>query len=69
MVRWVWDTPGDEREFLPALRDWMAEGKPESAAAAISGSGGAVTLAIAPDAARARALARGASSSSRLARD
>jgi len=69
VVRWVWDTPGDEREFLLALRDWMAEGKPESAAAAISASGGAVTLAIAPDAARARALARGASSSSRLARD
>ena len=69
VVRWVWDTPGDEREFLPALRDWMAEGKPESPAAAISASGGAVTLAIAPDATRARALARGASSSSRLARD
>jgi len=69
VVRWVWDTPGDEREFLPALRDWMAEGKPESSAAAISASGGAVTLAIAPDAAQARALARDASSSPRPARD
>ena len=69
VVRWVWDTPGDEREFLPALRDWVAEGKPESAAAAIAASGGAVTLAIAPDVAQARALARGASSSSRPARD
>ena len=34
VVRWVWDTPGDEREFLPALRDWVAEGKPDASAAA-----------------------------------
>ena len=26
VVRWVWDTPADERAFLPALRDWAAEG-------------------------------------------
>ena len=27
VVRWVWDTPGDEREFLPALRDWVRGGE------------------------------------------
>ena len=69
VVRWVWDTPGDEREFLPALRDWVAEGKPDASAAAVAASGGAVALALAPDAAQARALARGAASSPRLARD
>ena len=69
VVRWIWDTPADEREFLPALRDWVEEGKPESSSAAIAASGGAVTLAIAPGAAQARALARRAASSPRLARD
>ena len=57
VVRWVWDTPRDAREFLPALRAWAAEGKPDSSAAAISASGGAVTLALAPEPRVARALA------------
>ena len=57
VVRWVWDTPRDAREFLLALRAWVADGKPDSTAAAISTSGGAVTLALAPEPRVARALA------------
>jgi hypothetical protein len=69
VVRWVWDTPADERQFLPALRGWAADGLPGSTAAglhawrtpdgaaAIAAGGGAVTLALAPDLAGARRLA------------
>ena len=69
VVRWVWDTPADERQFLPALRAWAGDGLPGSTAAgpdawrtpdgaaAIAAHGGAVTLALAPHLAGARLLA------------
>jgi hypothetical protein len=50
VVRWRWDTPKDEREFARALRRWVSQGGPaRGAAVAVAHSGGAVTLALAPD--------------------
>ena len=69
VVRWSWDSPRDEAEFLDALRAWGGEGLPDSAeagrdawrtpagGAALARRGGSVTLAIAPDLARARRAA------------
>lgn len=70
VARWTWDTRADEEQFLGALRAWGDEGLPDSTpaavdawrtpdgAAALHRRGGAVTLALAPDVALARAAAR-----------
>ncbi len=58
LARWTWDTPRDAREFRAALRAWVREGVPEGRHAAIGGAWGAVTLAVAPTARAADALAR-----------
>ena len=57
VVRWRWDSAADRGEFLAALGAYVADGAP-GAPAAIDARGGAVTLAIAPDAATAARLAR-----------
>ena len=55
VIRWVWDTPRDEREFEAKLRQWSRDGLDSpGGAVAIARAGGAVTLALAPD----RTLAR-----------
>jgi hypothetical protein len=54
IMRWQWDTPRDEAEFALRLRDF-ANGLDRPAA--VARRGGAVTLAIAPDAGLARRLA------------
>jgi len=43
VARWVWDTPGDAREFEAALRAWAREHGP---AARVRVAGGAVTLVV-----------------------
>jgi hypothetical protein len=58
VMRWVWDTPRDEAEFASALRSLVANGLPQTSRAAVGRAGGAVTLAIAPDVALARRVAR-----------
>ena len=55
LMRWRWDTRCDAREFEAALREWLA-GRP--GASAVASRGREVTLALAPDAALARRLAR-----------
>jgi hypothetical protein len=57
VMRWRWDTPRDEREFAVKLRQWLRDGLPAGAAAAVGRHGGAVTLALAPDQALARRVA------------
>jgi hypothetical protein len=69
-IRWRWDTPRDAREFARALRAWAEDGMPESepmgrdawrgrdGVAVVRAGRDEVALAIAPDAATARALAR-----------
>jgi hypothetical protein len=54
VMRWVWDTPRDERQFAVALREF-ARGL-RSPGVAVAVRGGAVTLALAPAARRARRL-------------
>jgi hypothetical protein len=63
-IRWVWDTPADEREFARKLRQWIVDGlgaRPREgrgpAAYSVAGGhvamarrAGAVTLAMAPSA-------------------
>ena len=62
VLRWVWDRPGDAREFEPALRHYADE-RPEDLAAgdAIEAGRRATTLAIAADPAEAARVARAAS--------
>jgi hypothetical protein len=55
VMRWVWDTPSDEREFAAKLREFAAHLK--SPGVAVDARAGAVTLALAPSAALARRLA------------
>jgi hypothetical protein len=57
VMRWRWDTPRDEREFLVRLRQWVRD-KLGGQATAVVDRRGAVTLAIAPDARLAARLAR-----------
>jgi hypothetical protein len=49
VMRWMWDTRRDEAEFAARLREWDFPG-----ARAVARRGGAVTLAVADDAALAR---------------
>jgi hypothetical protein len=49
VMRWRWDTPRDEREFVSRLREWVHD-KLGGQATAVVDRRGAVTLAIAPDA-------------------
>jgi hypothetical protein len=56
VMRWRWDTPRDEREFARRLREWVHD-KLGAQATAVVDRGGAVTLAIAPDARIAARLA------------
>jgi hypothetical protein len=56
VMRWRWDTRRDAHEFATALREWLAK-QPGPSAATTRGRD--VTLALAPDAALARRLARG----------
>jgi hypothetical protein len=70
IARWTWDTPADEEQFVEALRTWGDGGLPASeragtdawrtadGAAAVHRANGAVTLALAPELALARAAAR-----------
>jgi len=70
VARWTWDTRADEEQFVEALRAWGDGGLPDSTpagadawrtadgAAALHRADGAVTLALAPDLALARAAAR-----------
>jgi hypothetical protein len=46
VMRWRWDTPRDESEFVPALREWAASLKRPHA---VVDRGGAVTLVVAPN--------------------
>jgi hypothetical protein len=55
-MRWRWDTPRDAREFETALREWLPR---QPGPSAVVARGRDVTLALAPDAALARRLARG----------
>jgi len=68
VVRWRWDTPADEREFAAKLRQWVRDGLgavPQAGGTfgidaghvAVGRRGGAVTLAMAPDAPLAKHLA------------
>jgi len=69
-IRWRWDSPRDAREFASALRAWAEDGMPGSepagrdawrgrdGVAAVRADGDTVALAIAPDLATARTLAR-----------
>jgi hypothetical protein len=70
VIRWRWDSPADEREFLTALRRWVIEGLEaqrvgedewtgrSGSGVAIARSGGAVTLALAPSPGLAQRLAK-----------
>jgi hypothetical protein len=58
LMRWRWDTPREEAEFLPALREWT-ESKVDGHHAVVA-RGGAVTLVVAPDARTVDRLAAGA---------
>ena len=55
VMRWVWDTPRDEREFAAKLRQFASQLRSPGRAVAVRD--GAVTLALAPSAALARRLA------------
>jgi len=55
VMRWVWDTPRDEREFASKLRTFVSG--LHSPGKAVAARGGAVTLALAPDSGLARRLA------------
>ena len=58
VIRWVWDTPRDEREFAAKLRQWSRDGLDASdGAVVVARRDGAVTLALAPDPALARRIA------------
>jgi hypothetical protein len=59
VMRWVWDTPRDEREFERKLRQWVKDGLRgrRQPGVAVVRRGGAVTLALAPDPATARRAA------------
>lgn len=61
VLRWRWDTPRDQREFAARLAVWARaeRGRLGAGPAVASGSRG-VTLVLAPDAALARRIARGA---------
>jgi hypothetical protein len=59
VIRWRWDTPKDQREFLAALRRWVSEGLgaqavgpdrwiSRGATVIVARSGDSVTLALAP---------------------
>jgi hypothetical protein len=56
VMRWRWDTPRDEREFVERLREFVHD-KLGGQATAVTDRRGAVTLAIAPDARLAARLA------------
>jgi hypothetical protein len=56
VMHWRWDTRRDAREFLAALRPWLAR---QHGPRSIAAGGREVTLALAPDAGLARRLARG----------
>jgi hypothetical protein len=56
VMRWRWDTPRDEREFAGRLREYVHDTL-SGEATAVRTLGGAVTLAIAPDARLAARLA------------
>jgi hypothetical protein len=70
VMRWAWDSARDQAEFAEALRAWGADGLPGSepadrnawrmpnGGAALAIRGEAVTLALAPDLALARRVAR-----------
>jgi hypothetical protein len=70
VMRWRWDTPRDQAQFVAALRAWGRGGLPGSApagrdawrtpggAAALATCGGAVTLVLAPGLALARLALR-----------
>jgi hypothetical protein len=61
VMRWRWDTPGDEREFAGKLRQWVKDGLgPVKGGVSVQARGGAVTLVLAPSAAVARRVAAGA---------
>jgi hypothetical protein len=69
VMRWVWDTAVDAREFERKLRQWIADGlgasreagsgvwRLDESAVAVARRGGAVTLALAPDRVVARRAA------------
>ena len=68
VLRWVWDTPRDERQFDAKLRQWVEDrlkARPagdgawalDGGGVAVARRGGAVTLALAPRASLARRLA------------
>jgi hypothetical protein len=57
VMRWVWDTPRDAREFAARLGEWVTDRAEEVPGVATSSRGGAVTLVLAPDAATARRVA------------
>jgi hypothetical protein len=58
VMRWRWDTPGDEAEFAAALREW-AKGALHGPHAVVH-RGGAVTLVLAPNARILERVAAGA---------
>jgi hypothetical protein len=59
VIRWRWDRPADQGEFLTALRRWLAS-RPAVGGVAVARSDAGVTLALAPSAGLARRLARDA---------
>jgi hypothetical protein len=58
IMRWRWDTPRDEREFAPALREWAKNALRQPHA--VLQRGGAVTLVVADDGRTLRRVAAGA---------
>jgi hypothetical protein len=60
VMRWVWDTRRDAREFASRLGQWTREGDARAPAFVVVGRDGAVTLALAPSAALARRISSGA---------
>jgi hypothetical protein len=60
VMRWVWDTPADADEFEQKLRQWVRDGlgpRADGSGVTVARAGGAVTLALAPDAQTARRAA------------
>jgi hypothetical protein len=57
VMRWVWDTPADSQEFAARLGEWVKDRSSRVPGVAMASRGGAVTLALAPDAATARRVA------------